>query len=104
MENIHKELNRKVDWREQAKALFFIDHFTITTIADILQRSRETVSRFICTCEGYDEEMLYRKGQSAERRKESKRRWNQEYRNTITKESLRQEHETAVKILSAEKY
>jgi len=94
-------------WREQAKVLFFIKHMSINEIAAAVNKARETVSRFITRCEGYEAEISYRKEQSAAHRREYKRDWDKLYRSgafDITKESLRREHITAVKILSSERY
>jgi leucyl aminopeptidase len=76
-----------------------------------LKKSRETISRFIGSCEGYEEEKAFRKGRSIVQRKEYQRDWDRKNRSTlnpaamaISKESLRREHELAVRILSSEKY
>lgn len=100
----------QIDWREQAKALFFIDHLGIKEISILIRKSRETVSRYITECEGYQDEMAFRKVQSAENRKEYQRNWDrsnrsQRYSNTaISKDTIKREHEIAVKVLSSERY
>lgn len=98
-------------WQEQAKALFFIEHLRMTEIAEIVKKSRETISRFISSCEGYEEEKAFRKSRSIIQRKEYRKEWDRKNRSTlnpaamaISKESLRREHELAVRILSSEKY
>lgn len=96
------------EWREQAEALFFIDHMEIIEIAFIVKKARETVSRYINECDGYDEEMAFRKSRSAERRKEYQRQWDKENRpnryGLVTAESLRREHELAAIALSRERH
>jgi hypothetical protein len=95
------------EWKEQAKALFFIEHLGITEIAASVGRVRETVSRFINACDGYDDEIEFRKKQSADRRKDYQLQWDRDNRSTayrVTDDSVKREHITAVRILSAEKY
>lgn len=95
-------------WREQAEALFFVEHLKINDIAATVKKSRETVSRHICACKGYEEEISERRRQSAKRRKEYKRSWDRENRSgrfrTVCAESMKQEHITAVRILSRERH
>lgn len=92
-------------WKEQVKALFFVEHFNITDIANIVKKSRKTVSNYLNTLEDYDKEMLWRKGQSSIRRKESKRRYNKIYRQKYSdKDMLKMCHIEAVNVLSYEKY
>lgn len=96
-----------LEWREQVKALFFVDHLGVGEIAVVVQKARETVSRFITDCDGYDEEMEFRKERSNHYRREYQRQWDAANRAAmydVTKDSLRREHETASKILSSEKY
>lgn len=96
------------EWKRQAKALFFIDRLDIKEIAFIVHRARETVSRFLNDCEGYEAEMAMRKKQSAKNRKEYQRNWDRENRSSktgdITGDSLKREHDQAVRILSRERF
>lgn len=68
-------------WKEQANALFFIDHIGITGIAVIVKKAREAVSRYITQCEGYEAEISFRKEHSAEHRKEYQRQWDRDEAN-----------------------
>ncbi len=96
------------EWKAQAFALFFIEHMNINTIAEIVKRRRETVSRHLCGCEGYKAEMAFRKVQSKEQRKDYQDNWDKENRperyRHINGETLRAEHELAVRILSKERF
>lgn len=94
-------------WREQVKALFFVEHFNITDIANIVKKSRKTVSNYLNTLEDYDKEMLWRKKQSNMRRKENKKQYNKLYKQKFTdedKDMLKMCHIEAVNVLSHEKY
>jgi hypothetical protein len=104
-----KDLLVKHTWKQQAEALFFSDHMKISVIADVVRVTRQTVSAHLSCHEKYKSEMDYRKTQSAKARKEYQRQWDRDNRpsnisHKITAESLRREHETAVRILSSEKY
>lgn len=95
------------EWQRQAEALFFIDRLGICEIAEIVHKSRETVSRYITACDGYADEMTARKKWSTENRKEYQRQWDRENRhryNNIGGETMKREHEIAVMILSHEKF
>jgi hypothetical protein len=96
------------NWKKQAEALFFTDHLGITAIATIIRKSRKSVSEHINGCDGYEAEMEFRREGSAEKRKEYRRQWDRANRSgrytTVTAESLRNEHETAVRILSKERF
>ena len=97
-----------MSWKKLAENLFFVDHETIVNIASIVRKARETVSRHLNTCESYDDEMKFRRKHSAECRKEYQRQWDRDNRadrySVINGHSLKREHETAARILSAEKY
>ncbi len=96
------------EWKTQASALFFIEHLPVNTVADIVNRRRETVSRYLCGREGYGDEMAFRKAQSRERRKTYQQDWDKANRperyRYISGDTLRTEHELAVKILSKERF
>lgn len=98
----------EIKWREQAHALFFIDHLEITEIAVLVGKARETVSRYINDLENYSEEMAARKHKSTIYRNEYKKEWNKNNRvsscDNITKETLRREHEIASIVLSKDRY
>ncbi len=89
-------------WKEQAEALFFIEHFKITDIAIIVKKSRKTVSNYLNSLESYQYEMNWRRQQSSIRKKE----YNKLYKKTYNedKEILKKCHNEAVAVLSYEKY
>lgn len=95
-------------WQEQAEALFFIEHLGINEIAKIVKRHRNSVSAHLNNCPDYEKETEYRKIKSKEARREYQRNWVRQSRSEryqqITGDSLKQEHEMAVRILSSEKY
>ncbi len=96
------------EWKTQASALFFIDHLNIKTIAEVVMRKRETVSRYLNGCEGYGKEMAFRKIQSRKRRRDYQANWDKANRperyRCVSGDTIRAEHETAVKILSKERF
>lgn len=95
-------------WQEQAEALFFMEHLKINTIAEKLNKSRKTVSSYLNACVGYSDEMLWRKQQNVQRRKEYQREWDKNNRKIQNDESdsdmLKRCHREAVAVLSHEKY
>ena len=98
------------DWREQAEALFFVDHLSIKEIAEIVQKHRRHVSDAIkaSTRYNYQKEYDWRKEQSKKKRKEYQREWDRQNRTPqmgeVTAETIRREHDMAVAVLSHEKY
>lgn len=96
------------EWKHRAEALFFVKHLDVTEIAARLSKARETVSRFINGCEGYEAEMEFRRRNRAKQRREYQRQWDENNRpnryNDINGETLRREHELASLLLSKEKY
>lgn len=98
------------DWKEQAEALFFVEHLSIQDIAGIVKKNRRHVSKALQESKkySYEEERKRRKQQSAEKRKEYQREWDRENRQNlsykVTAETMRREHDIAAAILSHEKY
>lgn len=96
------------NWKERAEVLFFKDKLNINRISEKLGVSRKSISKYLGSREGYQEERENRKQLNSEKRREYKREWDRKNRNTlprnITADDLKRDHETAVKILSAEKY
>jgi len=90
-------------WQQQAYALFFIDGQRISVIAAAIGKSRETVSRFITSCPEYTGEMQARRDIASARRKEYQKDWDRLNRPPCA-ESMRREHDIAVKILSRERF
>ncbi|GHU60970.1 hypothetical protein AGMMS49975_30130 [Clostridia bacterium] len=98
-----------MEYKERAEALFFIEKKSVSEVAEIVGRRYETVLRFLESCDGYADERASRKNQTAKARKSYKEQWEKSNRNIpehlkITGDSLRQEHYSAVSILSREKY
>lgn len=96
------------NWKEQAKALFFIEKLKITEIAQKTGVSRKSVSRYIRSLSGYAEEAEKRSKDSELKRREYKRNWDRKNRpnrySVINGETIQREHDTAAMILSREKY
>lgn len=95
-------------WKEDAAISYFEDGKSISDISDMTGISRQSISAYLKTLPGYQDERERRKARNQERRKEYKREKNREYRSSLpmapTAESIRHEHEMAVRILSQEKY
>lgn len=97
-----------MDWRLRAKALFFVDKKSITEISRIIGVSRQSVSAYLKALTGYMEERERRRNENAEKRARCRKQWDRDNRperySSITAETIRQEHETAVRILSRDRY
>lgn len=95
-------------WKEKAKKMYFEDKLTISQVADIVDVSRKTVGKFLSSLPEYEKEKQDRKEANKIKRKEYQREWDRKNRNTInlrvTSDTMRREHEVAVRILSSEKY
>lgn len=97
-----------MDWKERARQLFFDEKKNINQIAEETGISRQSISGYLKTLPGYEEEKEARKSGNRLRRKEYKREKNrqyrEEYRSRVTAETMRREHDIAVMLLSHEKY
>lgn len=93
-------------WKEKAGKLFFESGMGVGEIAEYLDVSRQSVSGYLKSLPGYEEERARRREAGREKRKEYKKRKNREYRScmAVTAETMRREHDTAALILSREKY
>lgn len=94
-------------WQEEAKKLYFIDHKKIIEIAELLGKTRKTISTFLSKQEGFQEEKARRKIKNREKRKEYKIDWEKrkkQERSFIEASSLKRQHEIDVRVLSADKY
>ncbi len=89
-------------WKEQAEALFFVEHLTITDIALIVKKSRKTVSNYLNSLESYKYEMQWRRQQSIFKKSNYNKLYKQRYNED--KEILKKCHNEAVAVLSYEKY
>lgn len=95
------------DWREQAEALFFMDHLPVKDICQVVRKTKKYVSGHLKACEGYEKEKAFRKAFNQGKRKEYQRRWDKENKNRVTEEEkalLKLQHIEAVNVLSHEKY
>ncbi len=89
-------------WKEQAEALFFVEHLTITDIAIIVKKSRKTVSNYLNSLESYKYEMQWRRQRSIFKKSDYNKLYKQRYNED--KEILKKCHNEAVAVLSYEKY
>ncbi len=89
-------------WKEQAEALFFVEHLTITDIALIIKKSRKTVSNYLNSLESYEYEIQWRRQQSIFKKSNYNKLYKQRYNED--KEILKKCHNEAVAVLSYEKY
>ena len=100
----------KKDWKAQAEELFFGKHMQVSDICLIVGRTRKYVSGHLQECEVYREEKQYRKKLQEERRRRYQREWDRQNRGgctaggPVTAETMRREHDVAVRILSSERY
>lgn len=96
------------NWKEQAKALFFIDKLKITEIAEKTGISRKSISKYIHSLPEFEDEAAIRSKDSEVKRAEYKRNWDKKNRpnrySVINADTLRREHDMAAAILSKEKY
>ena len=96
------------EWKEQAKALFFVEKMKIGEIADITGISRKSISKYIHSLPEYEAEAEARSQSSETKRKEYKRNWDRKNRpnrySVVNGETIRREHDMAAAILSREKY
>lgn len=109
-DDLSNGIKAEIDWKEQAEALFFVDHLPIKDVAEIVKKSRRHVSDAIkaSTRYNYQKEYAWRKEQSKEKRKEYQREWDRKNRSPsmgeVTSETIRREHDIAAAVLSHEKY
>ncbi len=96
-------------WREKA-AQYYRDGLKISEIARLVGVSRQSVSAFLKSVPGYQEEKYRRKMENAEKRRAYKTEKQRIYREQtaipmqVTAETMRREHELAVLELSRERY
>jgi len=96
------------DWKTIARKLFFDEKKSINEIVEEIGVSRQSVSGYLKTVPGYQQERVDRKALNAVKRKEYKkdknRQYREDYRSRVTSETIKREHDIAVMILSHEKY
>ena len=95
-------------WKKKTEKLFFEEKKSIKEIAELTGISRQSISGHLKLHPDYQKERAERKARNAANRKEYKREKNRQYRedykNTVTAETMKREHELAVMLLSHEKY
>ncbi len=100
----------KRDWKGMSEILFFQDHMKIGDICRKVGRTRKYVSGHLQGCSGYEAEKRWRKSRQEEKRRQYQMEWNRSHRResfaagAVTADTLRQEHDTAARILSSERY
>ncbi len=110
----------KRDWKGMSEILFFQDHMKIGDICRKVGRTRKYVSGHLQGCSGYEAEKRWRKSrqeggevygpEQEEKRRQYQMEWNRSHRREsfaaggVTADTLRQEHDTAARILSSERY
>lgn len=97
-----------MDWKEKVHKLYFEEQKKINEIAEIVGKSRKTVSKYLNSLSGIKMEKQNRKNISKEKRKLYQRRWDMLHRTKLSEEDeqriMRRSHDVASAILSAEKY
>ena len=89
------------EWQKKAYDLYFKQHKKIIAVSELVGKTRQTVSSFLQAQQEWNSEQEFRKAESAKRRKKQKMFYDMLHR---SEPNLFREHETAVRILSAEKY
>lgn len=96
------------EWQKTARTLFFEEHKKINEIAEIVQKSRKTISAFLNSLDATRGEKDQRNKKSKEARKQYQRRWDMLNRNVISEEDeqrlMRRSHDVAASVLSAERF
>ena len=96
------------NWRELAREYFFESHLRINDIEILIGVSRQSISVYLKTCDGFAQEKQRRKDRNLARRREYKAEKNRQYRRAVpmgvSAETMRREHELAVMELSRERY
>lgn len=96
-------------WKEQAARLW-LDGLGMEETALLVGRSRQSVSAYIKTLPGYEQEKKRRRKESEEKRRAYKREKQRGYRQAssvlmaVTAETMRREHDLAALELSRERY
>lgn len=95
-------------WKQKAEELFFKEKKSIKEIAELTGISRQSISGYLKQHPDYQKERAERKARNAVSRKDYKREKNRQYRedykSTVTAETMKREHELAAMLLSHEKY
>lgn len=100
-------MNRKFEWKQKAYQMYFEKHMKINEIANEVGITRQQIAKYLKSFSLFEIEKENRKKASLERHKESKKKYDREKRqrySVINDETVRAEHEEAVRCLSREKY
>lgn len=96
------------DWKADARRHYFLNKLNINQVAELVGKSRKSVSQYLLTLNCFEMEKQRRKDANAAKRKDYQREWDRKHRVTInynvTGDTLRREHEQAVMELSRERY
>lgn len=97
-----------MEWQKEVNKLYFEEHKRINEIAEIIGKSRKTISKYLNSLSGIKMEKQNRKNITKEKRKIYQRRWDMLHRTKLSEEDeqriMRRSHDVASAILSAEKY
>ena len=96
-------------WREEAEHYYFECHWTYNEIEIQIGVSRKSIAEYIKTCPKFTDEITHRQEDQKEFRKAYQREWDRKHRKMsipmgVTEDTLRREHDQAVKELSLERY
>lgn len=100
--------DKMTDWKAEVRRHYFLNQLNINQVAELVGKSRKSVSAYLSTLNCFKMEKERRKNDNAVKRKDYKREWDRKNRVTInynvTGDTLRREHEQAVMELSRERY
>lgn len=101
------EVKRREDWRGRAEVLFFVEKKSIAAVSKELSISRKSIGVHLKKLPGYQQEIENRRQKAKQNRRDYQRQWAWKARanryNQVTAETIRQEHDTAARVLSYEK-
>ena len=96
------------DWKAQAETLFFDQHQKIKAIAAALGKSTVSVSKHLNSLPRYQATRTQRQQDKPNRtdyfREQKQRKRKEQAAGHVPYETIKREHEIAVRILSSEKY
>lgn len=97
-----------MEWKEQAKKLFFEEHLSIVDISVLVKKTRQTVATHLALIDGYEEEQSNRKQINKAKRDGYKKKWDKDNRQRglgdAEKAILKRQHDIDVQVLSNEKF
>jgi hypothetical protein len=103
--------NMELNWKDNAEVLFFNDGKRIPDISKEIGISQRSISGYLNSLPHYDDEVERRKQANRlaqkerdRKRKQLNRKWQREHLHYIDAKLLKQNHETAVNILSRERF